>query len=378
MKYSSFSRALALVLAMVMVLAMVPATAFASDSAVYSQITSADELTTGKYVMVVSTGYAPTVLDGTWVQTEAVAAENGKITAPANLVWDITVNGETAKLTDSNGVTIAPKGGNNNGIKAADYEWKVEFVDGTFRFLGQGSDTVALASNTDSQYGNKFRGYKTSTVSGYPDSYPSYFTLYKLADGGSTEPSEPVETEPVTPAGPIADGDRVVIYAPAYGKALSTVKTGNYNVGVDVTLEGNVLTGYGDTEIFTVIDNGDGSFSFSYEGQNLGMADSYASMNLGAAHDDWTLTDLGDDLYNIITKAGFTAVVPQGAFYLWVKSPDENEYDFINSLKEEHILGVAGSAFKCPGYIRLSFCIANETIQRSAESFYKVGKKYFG
>lgn len=86
----------------------------------------------------------------------------------------------------------------------------------------------------------------------------------------------------------------------------------------------------------------------------------------------------GQELYDIVTKAGFTAVVPQGAFYLWVKSPDENEYDFIKALKEERILGVAGSAFKCPGYIRLSFCIANETIQRSAESFYKVGKKYFG
>ena len=301
MKHSNFSRVLSFVLVLVMVLSMFPTAVFAADSAVYSQITSADELTTGKYVMVVESGYAPTVLEGTWVLAEAVTATDGTITDPAaNLVWDITVDGSTVKLTDSNGVTIAPKGGNNNGIKAADYSWAVTCENGLFQFAGQGADTVVLASNASTDYANKFRGYKTTTVGNYPDGYPSHFTLYKLAEGAVTpEPSEPVETEPVVPTGPIADGDQVVIYAPAYGKALSTVKTGNYNVGVDVTVTDGVLTGYGDTEVFTVIDNGDGSFSFAYEGQNLGMADSYASMNLGAVHDDWTLTDLGNGLYNV-------------------------------------------------------------------------------
>ena len=307
MKHSNFSRVLSFVLVLVMVLSMAPATVFASDSAVYSQITSLDELTTGKYVLVDDKGYAPTVFEGGWLLAEAVTAD-GSITAPAaNLVWDITVNGDTVKLTDSNGVTVAPKGGNNNGIVSGDYDWTVTVENGTFRFFGQGSDTVVLASNVGSAH--KYRGYKTTTVSGNPAGYPSYFTLYKLADGGSTEPSEPiesepvvsepVESEPVTPAGPIAAGDKVVIYAPAYGKALSTVKTGNYNVGVDVTLTDGVLTGFGETEVFTVIDNGDGSYSFAYGEQNLGMADSYASMNLGAVHDDWTLTDLGSGLYNI-------------------------------------------------------------------------------
>ena len=310
MKHSNFSRILSFVLALVMVLSMAPVSVFASDSAVYSQITSLDELTTGKYVLVDDKGHAPTVLDGSWILTEAVTAD-GSITAPAaNLVWDITVNADAVKLTDSNGVTVAPKGGNENGIKAADYEWKVEFTDGTFRFLGQGADTVVLAGNTGS--GNKYRAYKTATVSKTPGGYPSYFTLYKLDEGSSTAPTDPVDpkpsepvvtepkpSEPVVSAAPIAAGDRVVIYAPAYGKALSTVKTGNYNVGVDVALTDGVLTGYGETEVFTVIDNGDGSFSFAYEGQNLGMADSYASMNLGAVHDDWTLVDLGSGLYNI-------------------------------------------------------------------------------
>ena len=306
MKHSNFSRVLSVMLVLVMVLSMIPAAVFAADSAVYSQITSADELTTGKYVMVVSTGYAPTVLDGTWVQTEAVAAENGKITAPANLVWDITVNGDVAKLTDSNGVTIAPKGGNNNGIKAADYEWKVEFTDGTFRFLGQGSDTVILASNTDSQYGNKFRGYKTTTVGNYPDSYPSYFTLYKLDSGSSTEPTDPAPSDPapsepvvgeratglVTDPGVLRSGDSIVIFNPANGKTLATTYSGFYNQANDVVLTDGVLTGYTDADIWTVGINNDGTYTFATaEGKKVAMGASYTSMPLDEVNPNWKISN---------------------------------------------------------------------------------------
>ena len=180
MKHSNFSRVLAFMLALVMVLSMAPARVFASDSATYTQITSLDELTTGKYVLVDDKGYVPTVLDGSWILAE-------EFTDPANHpVWDITVEGSTVKLTDSNGTTIAPKAGNNNGIQSGDYDWAVTFENGAFRFWGQGSDTTVLASNVGSAH--KYRAYKTSTVSGNPNGYPSYFTLYKLSEGGTTEP----------------------------------------------------------------------------------------------------------------------------------------------------------------------------------------------
>lgn len=84
------------------------------------------------------------------------------------------------------------------------------------------------------------------------------------------------------------------------------------------------------------------------------------------------------DLYKIVTEAGFTSIVPQGAFYLWMKSPVADEKEFVAAAKEERILLVPGSAFKCPGYVRMSFCVSNGMIQRSAESFAKLGKKYFG
>ena len=53
-------------------------------------------------------------------------------------------------------------------------------ADGTFTFNGTGSDTVSLASNVSSD--NKFRAYKTSTISGNPQGYPSTFALYKLVE----------------------------------------------------------------------------------------------------------------------------------------------------------------------------------------------------
>lgn len=98
---------------------------------------------------------------------------------------------------------------------------------------------------------------------------------------------------------PIKDGDQVVIYAPAYNKALSTNKTGNYNVGVDVTITDGVMSGYGETEIWTVKDNGDGTWSFANGEKNIGMADQYSSMNLDTVNDKWEVIDLGEGLYNI-------------------------------------------------------------------------------
>ena len=106
------------------------------------------------------------------------------------------------------------------------------------------------------------------------------------------------EDEPTTEA-PIADGDQVVIYAPTYNKALSSEKTGFYNVGTDITVSEGTVSGYGENDVWTVVDNGDNTYSFQQNGQNIGLGESYASMDLGAVNDDWKLIDLGNGLYNI-------------------------------------------------------------------------------
>ncbi len=81
-------------------------------------------------------------------------------------------------------------------------------------------------------------------------------------------------------------------------------------------------------------------------------------------------------LYEGLTKLGFTCIKPEGAFYLWVKSPVENEEDFVNEGKKYNILMVKGGAFGCPGYVRLAYCVSHETIERSLPAFEKLAEAY--
>ena len=538
-------RWLAWVMAVVLCLGLLPGAALAAEETTYEQVTSADQFTSGEYYMVTDTGYAPGVLDGTWVS--AVEVTDGSV---PNAIWTLTVTGNEVKLQDQDGTFVAPSGGNNNGIKGTTdkdeaYQWAWEFDNGngTFTFSGQGEDTVVLASNKSA--GNKFRAYKTTTVAGKPNGYPSEFTLYKVingsqpGEGGDTTVAAPQAdpqagavasgteitltcatadaqiyytldgSDPTTESmqysdsnkpkiegtvgteitlkaiavlgenqsavqtltytikeveyvyqqiteldellaggnfvfaveiaegkyraigsefnyqdyledvkatvedgvltfgedmqiftvsaingqdnkvslssegkylysgqyqptlswsttqygwlasasesengtfrlsspsnanrylswrgdpyekfganvlsssnvdtyigdllvfrqeektetnAPIAAGDQVVIYAPAYHKALSSEKTGFYNVGTDITVSEGTVSGYGENDVWTVVDNGDNTYSFQQNGQNIGLGESYASMDLGAVNDDWKLIDLGNGLYNI-------------------------------------------------------------------------------
>lgn len=83
-----------------------------------------------------------------------------------------------------------------------------------------------------------------------------------------------------------------------------------------------------------------------------------------------------DALYNGLTELGFECVKPDGAFYLFVKSPVSNEAQFVSKCKEEHILVVPATGFACPGYVRIAYCVAYETIINSMPGFKKVAE-YF-
>ena len=294
MKRSLKSRVFSGLLALVMILTMLPMGTLAEGTATYTKISTAEELTSGKYVMITNTGYAPGVLEGNWISAVQPTMSGDQLTDPAGAVWDITVTDGGVKLTDSNGVTVAPKGGPTNGIQSGDYAWTFSVNEnGEFSFLGQGDDTVTLASNKGSE--NKFRGYKNATVSGNPNGYPYEFTLFRVegeTGGEVTDPTEPGNA-------PIADGDQIVIYNPAYGKALSGSYDGFYNQGTAVTISGETVTGFTDADVWTVIDNGDGTWSFSYNGQNIGMGDSYTSMPLGEKNDKWELVENEDGTYYI-------------------------------------------------------------------------------
>ncbi len=84
-----------------------------------------------------------------------------------------------------------------------------------------------------------------------------------------------------------------------------------------------------------------------------------------------------ETLYNGLIDCGFECIKPQGAFYLFVKSPVENEKAFCEEAKKFHILMVPGSSFACPGYVRLAYCVSYETIVNSLPKFQELAKKYF-
>lgn len=82
-------------------------------------------------------------------------------------------------------------------------------------------------------------------------------------------------------------------------------------------------------------------------------------------------------LYNGLKECGFECIKPQGAFYLFVKSPVPNEKEFCEAAKKYNILIVPGSSFACPGYVRLAYCVSHETIINSLPKFKELAKEYF-
>ena len=157
------------------------------------KLTSADQLTDGSYVMIVSTGYAPLELSGQWLTVVQPTVAEDKVTKTEGAVWTLKVSGQSVTLTDKNGMAIAPSGGNRNGIQSGNYSWAWSFSaeNQTFKFMGAGDDTVTLASNTstDSTYGgfNKFKAYKNNTVAS--QQYPCEFTLYRVDPASADQPS---------------------------------------------------------------------------------------------------------------------------------------------------------------------------------------------
>ena len=83
-----------------------------------------------------------------------------------------------------------------------------------------------------------------------------------------------------------------------------------------------------------------------------------------------------DALKTILDRAGFEYTPPEGTFYFWVKSPVEDERDVVDALKSELILTVPGRGFAGPGWLRISYCVDDAVIARSAEGFLKVGRRF--
>lgn len=84
-----------------------------------------------------------------------------------------------------------------------------------------------------------------------------------------------------------------------------------------------------------------------------------------------------ETLYKGLIECGFSCIKPEGAFYLFMKSPIEDEKEFCRQAKEQHILLVPGSSFGCGGYVRIAYCVSYETIVNALPKFKELAKKYF-
>ncbi len=83
-----------------------------------------------------------------------------------------------------------------------------------------------------------------------------------------------------------------------------------------------------------------------------------------------------ETLYNGLKKLGFECIKPEGAFYLFVKSPVADEKAFCAAAKKYNLLIVPGSSFACPGYVRLAYCVSYDTVVNSLPKFAELAGEY--
>jgi aspartate aminotransferase len=76
-----------------------------------------------------------------------------------------------------------------------------------------------------------------------------------------------------------------------------------------------------------------------------------------------------DRLYSMLTSFGYECVKPEGAFYLFPKSPIDDDVSFVASLQKKLILTVPGTGFGGPGYFRIAYCVSDDTIEGSLKGF---------
>ncbi|NLZ80642.1 MAG: pyridoxal phosphate-dependent aminotransferase [Clostridiales bacterium] len=81
-------------------------------------------------------------------------------------------------------------------------------------------------------------------------------------------------------------------------------------------------------------------------------------------------------IYKSLSEFGFECIKPQGAFYLFVKSPVAKEQIFCEAAKKHNILFVAGTSFGCPGYVRIAYCVSYDTIVNSLPGYRALAEEF--
>ena len=83
-----------------------------------------------------------------------------------------------------------------------------------------------------------------------------------------------------------------------------------------------------------------------------------------------------DYLYNSLTDLGYSVIKPQGAFYLFPKSPLDDDVSFVDALQEWNVLTVPGKGFGTPGHFRISYCVEDWVLEGAVQGFAQAADKF--
>ena len=117
-------------------------------------------------------------------------------------------------------------------------------------------------------------------------------------------------------------------------------------------------------------------------GRRLGFVCAPALFQRVAAECDGMTADLSvykrnrDLLYNGLKESGFTCIYPDGAFYLFMKTPEEDAAAFCERAKKYELLLVNGADFGAKGWVRIAYCVQTERIEKALPLFKKLAEEY--
>ena len=228
-----------------------------------------------------------------YLQPADVTAEEGAVSGYGkDAAWTIAnVSDGTFTIMDANGRYVYMTG-TYNSFNVSDtqpesgYLWTAVInEDGTVKLMNTEMGKYISYDETYASFGAYAEPSETQKAN---------LTLVAYMEPNEEDPDDGNQEE----TNGIADGD-YVIWAPAYNMALSSTYSGYYNAGVKLSVSGNSVTGYGNSEIWTLTNNEDGTITISCGEGKLAMDTGYSSMPLNAVNDTWTLEAAGNGLYYV-------------------------------------------------------------------------------
>ena len=273
-------RLLSVLLALVMLLSLLPTAVFAATPKA-KLVTDASELKAGDQIILTATANSKTYVAGSLSGKYLTSIETDPADPAAN-VEVFTLGGKAGAwtLTASDGkqiYTAAAKALNNAGKGTGTWTISID------------ANGLATVASTDTNYGRILYNVNSPRFMNYTSATNATMLLpsiYRL------EVSSARQSGIVTDLTTLQDGDKVVVFNPSVKKAMSATAVATYyRAGVDVTLDAaNKLTGYGNTELWT-LGIKDGKYTFTTaDNKKLSMGASYASIPLDDVNTQWTIS----------------------------------------------------------------------------------------